>query len=448
MMSCVCVDQIDGPQPHWFHTLQVKRTRGRRGRSNSDPLGENSCHNLFTRVCIRPWSTSGPVCGLMIKRIWVFMKSCHDSLTYDLIWTRVVWSESGSSVRSCSFLCESGETGWRSVLLRLQRSQQVRRRSHLHVTPGLKPTVSQSPNCASQYQSNPVIDRVLCFHQFVSPPGLKTNFCFVSCWGSTGSWWRWRWFAWRPRRASRSPPSEKVSGWLYEESQGFRFLLFYRPPPSKIYCPYVCSKCPTWTCCGNGAVLRWYFKVESVCSIPECQVSLCLQHLCSNVWNMPTLSSSTISSTPKNLWPSSSSTWWVLRHPSLAGFLLIWLLAVLRSGAPGSVVHSHSPTRVAAANRPGPVHESASWRTALTQCSGSSNVMCSVFSRVRLDFGLKRLLVLLDLHVPAAESSQLHSQPEDPPQRPKTSEPAHQLPGRTQDGRLWWASPAHNHSSV
>lgn len=63
---------------------------------------------------------------------------------------------------------------------------------------------------------------------------------------------------------------------------------------------------------------------------------------------------------------------------------------------------------------------------------------CDQFvSIVRLDFGFKRLLVLLDLHVPAAESSQLHPQPEDPPQRPKTAEPAHQLPGRTQDGRLW-----------
>ncbi|KAM8722048.1 cyclin-dependent kinase 15 [Acanthopagrus schlegelii] len=34
-----------GPQPHWFHTLQVQRTRGQRGRSNSDPLGGNNCQD-------------------------------------------------------------------------------------------------------------------------------------------------------------------------------------------------------------------------------------------------------------------------------------------------------------------------------------------------------------------------------------------------------------------
>ncbi|XP_073318435.1 cyclin-dependent kinase 15 isoform X3 [Pagrus major] len=34
-----------GPQPHWFHTLQVRRLRGQRGRSNSDPLGANNCQD-------------------------------------------------------------------------------------------------------------------------------------------------------------------------------------------------------------------------------------------------------------------------------------------------------------------------------------------------------------------------------------------------------------------
>uniref|UniRef100_UPI0037E7F18F cyclin-dependent kinase 15 n=1 Tax=Semicossyphus pulcher TaxID=241346 RepID=UPI0037E7F18F len=37
-----------GSQPHWFHTLQVRRLRVQRGRSNSDPLGGNSCQDHFT----------------------------------------------------------------------------------------------------------------------------------------------------------------------------------------------------------------------------------------------------------------------------------------------------------------------------------------------------------------------------------------------------------------
>ncbi|XP_042369044.1 cyclin-dependent kinase 15-like [Plectropomus leopardus] len=37
-----------GSQPHWFHTLQVRRFRVRRGRSNSDPLGGNNCEDHFT----------------------------------------------------------------------------------------------------------------------------------------------------------------------------------------------------------------------------------------------------------------------------------------------------------------------------------------------------------------------------------------------------------------
>ncbi|TNN56030.1 Cyclin-dependent kinase 15 [Liparis tanakae] len=34
-----------GSQPHWFHTLQVRRFRGHRGRSNSDPLGGKGCQD-------------------------------------------------------------------------------------------------------------------------------------------------------------------------------------------------------------------------------------------------------------------------------------------------------------------------------------------------------------------------------------------------------------------
>lgn len=41
-----------------------------------------------------------------------------------------------------------------------------------------------------------------------------------------------------------------------------------------------------------------------------------------------------------------------------------------------------------------------------------------------------------DLHVPAAAWSVLLSQEENPPQRPKASEPAHQRQGRAQTGRL------------
>ncbi|XP_045906840.1 cyclin-dependent kinase 15 [Micropterus dolomieu] len=37
-----------GSQPHWFHTLQVRRLRVQRGRSNSDPMGEKSCQDHFT----------------------------------------------------------------------------------------------------------------------------------------------------------------------------------------------------------------------------------------------------------------------------------------------------------------------------------------------------------------------------------------------------------------
>ncbi|KAF7711136.1 cyclin-dependent kinase 15 isoform X1 [Silurus meridionalis] len=33
------LDGVETPQPQWFHTLQVRRLRAQRGRSNSDPLG-------------------------------------------------------------------------------------------------------------------------------------------------------------------------------------------------------------------------------------------------------------------------------------------------------------------------------------------------------------------------------------------------------------------------
>ncbi|KAM6893019.1 cyclin-dependent kinase 15 [Lycodopsis pacificus] len=37
-----------GSQPHRFHTLQVRRFKVQRGRSNSDPLGGKSCQDQFT----------------------------------------------------------------------------------------------------------------------------------------------------------------------------------------------------------------------------------------------------------------------------------------------------------------------------------------------------------------------------------------------------------------
>uniref|UniRef100_A0A674NKF2 Cyclin-dependent kinase 15 n=1 Tax=Takifugu rubripes TaxID=31033 RepID=A0A674NKF2_TAKRU len=42
------LEESNTPQPHWFHTLQVRRHRGRRGRSNSDPLRENNCQDPFS----------------------------------------------------------------------------------------------------------------------------------------------------------------------------------------------------------------------------------------------------------------------------------------------------------------------------------------------------------------------------------------------------------------
>ncbi|XP_027147527.1 cyclin-dependent kinase 15 isoform X2 [Larimichthys crocea] len=37
-----------GSQPHWFHTLQVRRSRAQRERSNSDPLGRNMSPDRLT----------------------------------------------------------------------------------------------------------------------------------------------------------------------------------------------------------------------------------------------------------------------------------------------------------------------------------------------------------------------------------------------------------------
>lgn len=54
----VCVCQLDpdrtGSEPQWFHTLQVRRLRVQRGRSNSDPLGVKSCHEPVTWVSPHP----------------------------------------------------------------------------------------------------------------------------------------------------------------------------------------------------------------------------------------------------------------------------------------------------------------------------------------------------------------------------------------------------------
>ncbi|KAA0713413.1 Cyclin-dependent kinase 15 [Triplophysa tibetana] len=41
------VDGVEKPQPHWFNTLQVRRLRVQRGRSNSDPLGGKSFQQEF-----------------------------------------------------------------------------------------------------------------------------------------------------------------------------------------------------------------------------------------------------------------------------------------------------------------------------------------------------------------------------------------------------------------
>ncbi|XP_016122468.1 cyclin-dependent kinase 15-like [Sinocyclocheilus grahami] len=44
------LDGVEKPQPHWFHTLQVRRLRVQRGRSNSDPMGGKSFQQEFQWV--------------------------------------------------------------------------------------------------------------------------------------------------------------------------------------------------------------------------------------------------------------------------------------------------------------------------------------------------------------------------------------------------------------
>ncbi|XP_077462515.1 cyclin-dependent kinase 15 isoform X2 [Stigmatopora argus] len=39
--------EASGPQPHWFHTLQMRRLRVQRSRSNSDPWSQNNCQDPF-----------------------------------------------------------------------------------------------------------------------------------------------------------------------------------------------------------------------------------------------------------------------------------------------------------------------------------------------------------------------------------------------------------------
>lgn len=68
---CVCVPQPgpppSGPPAHWFHTLQAPRLRGRRGRSNSDPLGgEDGVQDAFSRVRRKPCSVSTCPAGVLL----------------------------------------------------------------------------------------------------------------------------------------------------------------------------------------------------------------------------------------------------------------------------------------------------------------------------------------------------------------------------------------------
>ncbi|XP_008418792.2 cyclin-dependent kinase 15 isoform X2 [Poecilia reticulata] len=83
--------------------------------------------------------------------------------------------------------------------------------------------------------------------------------------------------------------------------------------------------------------------------------------------------------------------------------------------AGGSAAHTGTlkrsdPCVAAAADRSGPVHDAAPRRTSFAQRA--------------------------DLHVPAAARPQLHPRSQDPAPRPEAPQPAHQLPGRAQAGRL------------
>lgn len=59
---CVCVsqpDQSQPPQPHWFHTLQLRQRPGRRARRHSEPRGEEPFSWVWT--CHQPlWSSHAP----------------------------------------------------------------------------------------------------------------------------------------------------------------------------------------------------------------------------------------------------------------------------------------------------------------------------------------------------------------------------------------------------
>ena len=195
------------------------------------------------------------------------------------------------------------------------------------------------------------------------------------------------------------------------------------------------------------------------------QLCVCVQPLCSKVWNMPTLSSSTTSSTPETLWRSCLNTWWET--------LLLICRSVSQLSVSWSVTRWHLVFFLCCCSRQ---IWPSTWSNTLEDCthitSGSVHTWRHVwYVQIYLYIYTKyistyqcisaytalyvQLLLLLlyywllslswssspGLHVPAAAGSLLHPQPEDPPQRPEASEPAHQLPGRTQDGRLWWERP-------
>lgn len=81
---CVCMSQLgsdqsslspSGPPAHWFHTLQVPRLRGRRGRSNSDPLGGDDGQDTFSRVRKKPCSVSTCPAGVLGHRLGALLMS-------------------------------------------------------------------------------------------------------------------------------------------------------------------------------------------------------------------------------------------------------------------------------------------------------------------------------------------------------------------------------------
>lgn len=149
---CVYVSQLDpdrsslspsGPPAHWFHTLQVPRLRGRRGRSNSDPLGGDGGQDNFSRVRNEPCSVSTCPAGVLGLRHHPLSLMCH----------RLLCSETGPPVRRRPLLRQPGEAGGGRVCLRLQGHQQVRRDPHTYLRTGdggqnpeprVKPVISLS----------------------------------------------------------------------------------------------------------------------------------------------------------------------------------------------------------------------------------------------------------------------------------------------------------------